>query len=185
MNAMQKVLCGTMLAILLGFLAYPEWTVTWTQRLDYKYYYDADIPAGASGPSPETWQAGFDLERCRTTRRHLVFFRPKPSSPPLPSPKSERTGTGAVELGLRHTVYTGTSVVNVSAALNRRKMAWEAFVLLIPTGMFLIMFRDNVRRRVSLTPQEPPKFIPTLKTGEPSRKSMADTPHPFLPTDHG
>lgn len=159
MNALQKTFSGAMAAILLGFIAYPEWNLAWTNRLDYQYYYDADLPAGSTAPPPEVWQKGFETEQRHETVRHFLFPKPTPRPAELPPPKSELTGTGAVNLGQRHTRYTGTSALGASATVNLRKMAWEAFVLLIPLGMFLVMFRDNPGPRSVRKPPDPPKFI--------------------------
>ncbi len=158
MNQMQKILSGAMLVILLGFLLYPEWNLQWTCRLDYRYYYDADVPAGRTAPSEEAWQEGFELAHHKAVLRHWIVLRPKPQADALPPPKSEFTGTGAVKLGQRHTSYVKASITESSVTLNRRKMAWETFVLLIPAGMFAIMFRDRPRR-LSGTEREKPRFI--------------------------
>lgn len=158
MNQMQKILCGTMLAILLGFLLYPEWQLKWTCRLDYKYYYDADLPNGVTTPPPTAWQQGSELAHHTDSRRFWIFLPPRPQPDPLPPPRSEHTGTGAVNLGLRHTSYVNARVTEHDASLNLRKMAWETFVLLIPLGMFAIMFRDRPAR-VPGQNREPPKFL--------------------------
>lgn len=155
---MQKILCGVMLAILLGFLVYPEWQLEWTCRLDYRYYYDADLPNGATAPPTSAWQQGSELAHHTDARRYWIFLPPTPQPDPLPPPRSERTGTGAVDLGQRHTSYLKASITEHTARLNLRKMRWESFVLLIPTGMFAIMFRDKPRRQKGQN-REPPKFF--------------------------
>lgn len=168
-----------MLLILFGFLIYPEWTITWTQRLDYRYYYDADLLKSAqSTPPQDVWQTGFEEEKHRESRRHWIFPSPRPHAEPLPAPKAEFTGTGSVNLGQRHTTYTRATVQNLSATVNKRNSLWEITIMLIPLGMFLIMFRDRPRRITPPTVPIPAPRVPSLSKIPPSASTPEAKPCP-------
>ncbi len=176
-NQIQKYLSVSMLLILLGFLIYPQWMITWTQRLDYRYYYDADLPQSAQGTPPDdVWQSGFELEKHHESRRHWIFPPPHPHMEPLPAPKAEFTGTGSVNLGKRHTTYTNASVLNLSATVNKRNSLWEITIMLIPLGMFLIMFRDKPRRITPPTVPIPAPRVPSLSNIPPASSTPTAEP---------
>jgi hypothetical protein len=171
-----------MAVVFLGFLLYPEWTLSWTRRLEFRYYYDADLPRGASTePPPEIWQTGCELQPLYAVQRHWIFFAPRPPREPLPSPTSELTGTGSVNLGKRHTVYTGITLLDRSATLNLHKTAFEIVVMPLPFAMFLFLFRSKTRRLIlTKPPSGPPEFIRRAST-QPTPPDKADTPPPRSP----
>lgn len=159
MFSMQRLLYAAMALSAAGLLLYPEWTVNWTSRLDYQYYYDADVPAATSIPPPAALESGFELERRSETYRHWILPKPSPRPAPLPPPRSEFTGTGTVELGKRHTTYTRASVSNVTTHLNWHKMLLDVVLLLIPFAIFLVMLNLYSRVPPNPTHRHPPKFF--------------------------
>lgn len=176
-----------MVAVFLGFLLYPEWTISWTRRLEYRYYYDADLPqASATEPPPGAWQTGCELQPYYEVRRHWLFFPPSPRKEPLPASTSELTGTGTVKLGRRHTVYTGITLLNRSAALNVRKMAWEVLVMPIPFAMFLFLFRTKSRSRLQIFKTRANDGVPEfIRRHESRHASPPDTPPATPPSSGG
>jgi hypothetical protein len=164
MNTMQRLLVGFMLLVIAGFLLYPEWHIEGTVQLDYVYCYDKDL---AEPRSPDgIFARGFDRVRLKDTRRAFLIPGPRRPHPLIPPSKAERTGTGTLDLGRRHTLYTDARVTEFTARVNRVKTVREILLLLVPLAMFLTMFR---------TKPPPPRILAvsrqdgTQVAGEPQR----------------
>lgn len=141
MNTVQRILVGFMLLVAAGFVGYPEWRLAWTVEFDHVYYYDKDL----TGPRPAAglFQRGTDVVRHTASRRALLIPGPPRPLEAIPPPKAERTGTGTLDLGRRHTLYTDARVTDFTARVNGPAMARDLILLLIPTALFAVMFRNK------------------------------------------
>lgn len=144
MNILQRYLMGFMALVMAGFVVYPEWRVTWNVRLDYVYYYDKDLDG--SRPPAGLFEAGSEIARHGEVRRAFLVPGPRVPQPLIPPPKAEATGTGTLDLGLRHTIYTNAAIEGLDARINGGKLAADLLLLLIPMAMFAVMFRDRPRK---------------------------------------
>lgn len=175
-----------MAIVFLGFLLFPEWTLSWTRRFDYQYYYDTDVPAGSTKPPPSAWQTGQECQSFYEVRRHFLLSRPSPVAPPLPPPRSELTGTGTINLGHRHTVYTGGVILNPTVTLNVRSWLWEMFFMPVPFAMFLFLFRTKSRSRPRIFKTRTHDGVPEFIRRHESRPaSPPDTPRATPPSSAG
>jgi hypothetical protein len=130
-----------MLVVIAGFVLYPQWLIDWTSQLDYVYYYDKDLPEPR--PPAGLFERGSERVRHMETRRALLFPGPGRPTTLIPPPKAERTGTGTLDLGARHTLYTDARLVEFAARVNRLNTLRDVVLLLLPLALFGVMFRNK------------------------------------------
>ena len=143
MNPVQLALVGLMSIPILGGILFPQWTLHWTEQVEYDYCYENDARAADGSAAQPPALHGRELLHRATVRRALLFPRPRPPAPDLPPVRREQVGTGSVPLGRRITTYTGALSTDFDARANLRKMLRDTAVLGGSTLILVIMFRTG------------------------------------------